>query len=74
VTLHVGGGARGKLAAQMSSEEAAHRLDVAGVEDPAEVVVDLEIGGTRRRRLVHRADHVRTATAATVSQPVNYRT
>jgi len=55
----------GQLSTQVAAEETAHGFDVAGVENPPEVVVDLEISRARRRTLVHRSNNVRAATSIT---------
>ena len=55
--------------AEKASEKSAHRLDVVRAEDPAEVVVELEIGGGGGTAggggLVHRTDDVWTAATRT---------
>ena len=48
-----------ELAAQEPPQEALDRLHVVGAEHPAEVVVQLQVGG-RARGLTHRADDVGT--------------
>ena len=48
---------RHELPTQVAPEERPNRLDVVGVEDPAEVVVQLEVGGGAGR-LVHRPNDV----------------
>ena len=52
-----------QLAAQVAPQEALHRLHVVGAQHPAEVVVQLQVGGGARR-LVHRADDERAAVNA----------